>query len=84
MGPNASNHNEVNRFCKCISVTKQLLDNFDHDCAVLKQSGRHVQKKCSVDLKKLSNNYLNTMFSSVSKAEHINILVVVPLIFFKV
>ena len=58
MGPNASNHNAVNRFCKCISVTKQLLDNFDHDCAVLKQSGRHVQKKCAADLTKIVKQLL--------------------------
>ena len=47
-----------NRFCKCISVTKLLLDNFDHDCAVLKQSGRHVQKKCAADLTKIVKQLL--------------------------
>jgi hypothetical protein len=58
MGPNASNQKAVNRFCKCISVTKELIDNFDHDCAVLKQSGKHIQKKCTIDLKKIVNELL--------------------------
>ena len=58
MGPNASNQKAVNRFCKSISVTKQLIDNFDYDCAVLKQSGKHVQKKCTLDLKKIVNELL--------------------------
>ena len=65
MGPNASNTKAVNRFCKSISVTKQLIDNFDHDCAVLKQSGKHVQKKCTSDMKKIVSELVtNNVFKS--------------------
>ena len=39
MGPNASNKTAIARFCKSISINKQLMDNFDLDCKVLKQSG---------------------------------------------
>ena len=53
MGANASNHKAVNRFCKCITVTKQVIDNFHHECNVLRQSGKHVQKKYSSDLNKI-------------------------------
>ena len=53
MGPNASNQTAINRFCKCVSVNKQLMDNFDMDCKVIKQSGLHVQKKCLGDFKKI-------------------------------
>lgn len=53
MGPNASNEKAVNRFCKAIGVTKQLMDNFDLDCQLLKRSGHHVAKKAIGDLKKV-------------------------------
>jgi hypothetical protein len=65
MGPNASNPNAVNRFCKSIAVTKQLMDNFDSECRVLKQSGKHVQKKYSSDLNKIVNELVaNNAFRS--------------------
>ena len=50
MDPNASNKIAISRFCKSISINKQLMDNFDLDCKVLKQSGLHIQKKCVGDL----------------------------------
>lgn len=53
MGPNASNEKAVNRFAKAIGVTKQLMDNFDLDCKVLKRAGHHVAKAATCDLKKL-------------------------------
>ena len=53
MGPNASNKTAISRFCKSISINKQLMDNFDLDCKVPKQSGLHIQKKCFSDLKKI-------------------------------
>lgn len=53
MGPNASNEKAVNRFSKAIGVTKQLMDNFDLDCQVLKRAGDHVAKAATGDLKKI-------------------------------
>ena len=55
MGPNPSNKTAISRFCKSISINKQLMDNFDLDCKVLKQSGLHIQKKCLGDLNKIVN-----------------------------
>ena len=53
MGPNASNEKAVNRFAKAMGVTKQLMDNFDLDCKVLKRAGHHVAKATTCDLKKV-------------------------------
>lgn len=53
MGLNASNEKAVNRFAKAIGVTKQLMDNFDLDCKVLKRAGRPVAKAATGDLKKI-------------------------------
>ena len=51
MGPNASNEKTVNHFAKAMGVTKQLMDNFDLDCEVLKRAGHHVAKAATCDLK---------------------------------
>ena len=51
MGPNASNEKAVNCFAKAMGVTKQLMDNFDLDCKVLKRAGHHVAKAATCDLK---------------------------------
>lgn len=53
MGPNASDEKAVNRFCKCITVTKQLMDNFDQDCQLRKKSGHHVKTRAISDLNKV-------------------------------
>ena len=53
MGPNASNERAVNRFAKATGVTKQLMDNFDLDCKVLKRAGHHVAKAATCDLKEV-------------------------------
>ena len=65
MGPNTSNPNAVNRFCKSITVTKRLMDNFDSECHFLKQSGKHVQKKYSSDNVSIVNELVvNNAFRS--------------------
>ena len=53
MGPNASNEKAVNRFCKAIGVTKQLMDNLDLDFQLFKRSGHHVVNKTTNDFKKV-------------------------------
>jgi uncharacterized UPF0160 family protein len=53
MGPNASSEKEVNRFCKSITVTKQLMDNFDQDCKLFRRSGHRVRKRDIKDLQKV-------------------------------
>ena len=58
MGPNASNENAVTRFCKCLSINKQLMDNFDLDCKVLKQSGKHIKKTLD-DFQKIVGELIN-------------------------
>ena len=47
-------------------MTKQLMDNFDHECHVLKQSRKHVQKKYSSDLHKIVKELVvNNAFTSM-------------------
>ena len=53
MGPNASNEKAVNRFCKAIPTNKQLMDNFDYTCKVLRRSGKHVKTVASNDFNKI-------------------------------
>ena len=53
MGPNAANEKAVNRFAKAMGVTKQLMDNFDLDCKVLRRAGHHIAKAATSDLKKI-------------------------------
>ena len=53
MGPNASNEKAVSRFCKAIPINKQLMDNFDHTCKVLRRSGKHVKTVASNDFNKI-------------------------------
>ena len=53
MGPNACNEKAVSRFCKAIPTNKQLMDNFDHTCKVLRRSGKHVKTVASNDFGKI-------------------------------
>ena len=53
MGPNASNEKAVNRFCKAIPTNKELMDNFDYICKVLRRSGKHVKTVASNDFIKI-------------------------------
>ncbi len=46
------------RFCKALSTNKQLLENFDQSCKVLRRSGKHAQAYVSSDLKKLVHELL--------------------------
>ena len=65
MGPNASNQTAIACFCKCLSINKQLMDNFDLDCKVLKQSGKHIKKKALGDLQKIVTELVsNSAFKS--------------------
>ena len=53
MGANASNEKAVNRFFKAIPTNKELMDNFDHTCKVLRRSGKHVKTVASNDFIKV-------------------------------
>ena len=53
LGPNATNHKVVDRFCNTITVNKALLDNFDRNCKILKRSGKLVEANTLGDMKKV-------------------------------
>ena len=53
LGSNATNPKVVDRFCKSITVNKELLGNFDRSCKMLKQSGIHIEANSANDLKKV-------------------------------
>ena len=53
LGPNATNHKVVDRFCNAITVNKALLDNFDRSWKILKRSGKHVEANTLGDMKKV-------------------------------
>lgn len=53
IGANGLNKNAVDRHCKALSTNKQLLDNFDEMCNIVRRSGTHVQHSSSNDLRKV-------------------------------
>ena len=58
LGPNATNRKAVDRFAKALTVTKNLLDNFDQQCAVHRRSGIHTQACINNDLRKVVNDLM--------------------------
>lgn len=52
LGPNAS-QKSIDRICKSITSTKELMDRFDAELHIYKPSGRHVVKSSDEDLKKV-------------------------------
>lgn len=60
MGPNATNEKAVNRFCKAIPINKQIMDNFDNECQVLKRSGQHVVANASCDFNKVVDELIRS------------------------
>lgn len=52
LGPNATQRS-MDRICKSISVTKDLMDRFDAELNIHKCSGKHVAKSAEQDLKKI-------------------------------
>lgn len=52
LGPNASQRS-MDRICKSMSVTKDLMDRFDLELKIHKRSGRHVASSSDNDLKKV-------------------------------
>ena len=53
LGANGLNKNAIDRHCKALATNKQLLDNFDEMCNVVRRSGRHVQRSPRNDLIKI-------------------------------
>lgn len=58
LGPNARNRRAVDRFANALTVTKNLLDNFDQQCAVHRRSGIHTQACITNDLRKIVNDLM--------------------------
>ena len=57
LGPNAS-QKSIDRICKTITITKELMDRFDTELHILRRSGRHVAKSGDEDLKKIVQDLL--------------------------
>ncbi|XP_068670229.1 uncharacterized protein [Montipora foliosa] len=53
LGPNATNHRAIDRYCHAIDFTKALLDNFDQECCVIRRSGHHYELSVVSDLCKI-------------------------------
>ena len=53
LGPNATSHKAMDRYCHAIDFTKVLLDNFDQECCVIRRSGRHYELSVESDLCKV-------------------------------
>ena len=52
LGPNAS-QKSIDRICKSLKSTKELMDRFDAALHIHKRSGRHVAKSSDENLKKV-------------------------------
>ena len=53
LGPNATNHKAIDRYCHAIDFTKALLDNFDHECCVICRSGHLYELSVVSDLRNI-------------------------------
>ena len=48
LGPNATNHKAIHRYCQV------ALENFDRECRVIRQSGKHYKISIASDLQKIA------------------------------
>ena len=53
LGPNATNHKAIDRYCHAIDFTTALLDNFDHECCVICRSGHLYELSVVSDLRNI-------------------------------
>ena len=53
LGPNALNKQALDRYCKALSSTSEMLDNFDSTCGVTRRSGAHSSQSTDRDLRKV-------------------------------
>ena len=54
LGPNNTNKKAVDRYAKAITINMELLDNFDHECRVIRRSGKHSKTaSLKTDLQKI-------------------------------
>lgn len=53
LGPNATNHKAIDRYCHAVDITKSALDNFDRECCVIRRSGHHYEISVMSDLHKV-------------------------------
>ena len=58
LGPNSTNKRVIGRFCKALTVSKKLMQNFDKGCAIFQRSGKHVAASSLKDLKKVVSNLI--------------------------
>jgi hypothetical protein len=51
LGPNGLNSHAIDRYCKALSVTSEMLENFDNMCMVIRRSGIHSSRFANRDLR---------------------------------
>ena len=56
LGPNATNQNAVDCYCKALVTSKKLIDQWDRTCAYIRQSGKHVSREITMTYKRLSKS----------------------------
>lgn len=59
LGPNATNKKCITRHCNAIGVNKDVLDNFDEECRIIRRSGRHVVRSSKADLERIVEELLS-------------------------
>ncbi len=59
LGPNSTNPKVIDRYCKALAVNKELIQNFDACCKVIRRSGKHVEANVTNDLKKILHELLS-------------------------
>ncbi len=59
LGPNSTNQKVIDRYCKALTVIKQLLENFDACCKEIRRSGKHVEANLTNDLKKILHELID-------------------------
>ena len=57
--PNGLNKNAIDRYCKSLPVTKELLENVDRMCYVIRRSGKHSDRSTQDDLNKIVKELMN-------------------------
>ncbi len=53
LGPHGVNKNAIDRYCKALAANKELLDNFDVMCQIIRRAGKHTTRSTTDDFRKV-------------------------------
>ena len=60
LGPNATNHNAVDRYRKALVTTKKLIEQWDKTGAYIRHLGKHVAHQATNDIKKVVKELMDS------------------------